>query len=72
MKHSKVKGETKKSKKREKDKKKSNDGKKAALEKLLPTNKEEDDELGWTKVGAGGLIPGDHRITDLEDAETCV
>ena len=65
MKNSKDKGDMKKRKKREKDKKKSKDGKKAALEKLLPSN-EEDDELGWTKVGAGGLIPGDHRITDLE------
>ena len=64
MKKSKDKSELKKGKKKEKDKKKkeSKDGKKAALAKLLPTNEEDDD--GWTQVGAGGLIPGDFRISD--------
>ena len=54
MKKSKGKLEPKKGKKKEKDKKKkeNKDGKKAALAKLLPTNEEDDD--GWTQVGAGG------------------
>ena len=62
MKKSKDKTEMKKGKKKEKDKKKSTEGKKAALDKLLPAN-EEDDDLGWTKVGAGGMIPGTYNTT---------
>ena len=66
MKKSKDKGGMKKSKKKEKDKEKGSDGKKAALKKLLPANDDDDGELGWTKVGAGGIIPG-----DLVDSEHC-
>ena len=65
MKKSKEKPELKKGKKKEKDKKKkkeSKEGKKAALAKLLPKNEEDDD--GWTQVGAGGLIPGDCSTSD--------
>ena len=56
MMKSKDKSEMKKGKKKDQKKKESKDGKKAALAKLLPTNEEDDD--GWTQVGAGGLIPG--------------
>ena len=66
MKKSKDKGGMKKSKKKEKDKEKGSDGKKAALKKLLSANDDDDGELGWTKVGAGGIIPG-----DLVDSEHC-
>ena len=68
MKKAKDKGEMKKMQKRErkekkeKENEKNEDGKKAALEMLIPNN-EEEDELGWTKVGAGGVVPGDHRIS---------
>ena len=67
MKKSKNKGEMKKSKKKEKGEKNN-----AALEMLLP-NKEEDDESGWTKVGAGGIVPGDEddvlAENDIEEEE---
>ena len=64
MKKSEEKPELMKGKKKEKDKKKkeSKDGKKAALAKLLPAHEEDDD--GWTQVGAGGLIPGDFRTSE--------
>ena len=63
MMKSKDKSEMKKGKKKERDKKRkeSKDCKKAALAKLLPTNEEDDD--GWTQVGAGGLVPGGFRIS---------